>query len=173
VSLNAATIEVLLAKGLTGADMLEIARAMENRADPTNAARQARHRAKKKAEHNGVTVTRDDKGSNDRDILTSKTPPIVISSEITPPPEKPELQPEHVVEVWNDLAVKHGLAAVKKITPERRKKLLTFIRRHTIDDITEAISRDTPFALPAGAEQPGLAGIVRLVPRTAKSHQAD
>jgi hypothetical protein len=77
--------------------------------------------------------------------------PIVISNEITPPIAEPEiaLKPEHVVEVWNDLATKHGLAPVKKITPERRKKLTSFIRRHTIDDITEAIAAipRSPFLL--------------------------
>lgn len=57
MSLNAATIEVLIAKGLTAADLLEVARATEVKADSTNAARQARHRAKKKAESNAVTVT--------------------------------------------------------------------------------------------------------------------
>lgn len=28
---------------------------------------------------------------------------------------------------------------IAKLTPERRRKLGTFVRRHTIDDITEAI----------------------------------
>lgn len=75
--------------------------------------------------------------------------PLVISKEIPPPHADPELKPEHVVEVWNDLGVRYGLPLVKKITPERRKKLNTFIRRHSIDDITEAISAipHSPFLL--------------------------
>jgi hypothetical protein len=76
----------------------------------------------------------------------------VISSEFTPPADETqesELKPEHVVEVWNDLATRHGLPLVKKMTPERRKKLNSFIRRHTIDDITEAIAAipRSPFLL--------------------------
>jgi hypothetical protein len=54
VSLNAATIEVLIAKGLSAADLLEVAMATEVKADRTNAERQARHRARKS---NAVTVT--------------------------------------------------------------------------------------------------------------------
>lgn len=148
MNFSAAALRLMADKGLTLLDVAEIVAANDIRADPTANERQKRCRANKKANGHGVTVTRD-KGSNDRDILTSKTPPIVISSEITPPTEILELKPEHVVEVWNDLAVKHGLASVKKITPERRKKLLTFIRRHTIDDITEAISAipRSPFLL--------------------------
>lgn len=49
MSLNAATIEILLAKGLTGDDLLDVARAMEKRADPTAAERQRRCRENKKA----------------------------------------------------------------------------------------------------------------------------
>jgi hypothetical protein len=58
MSLNAATIEILLAKGLTGADLLDVARAMEKRADPTAAERQRKCRANKKAgdvSHRDVT----------------------------------------------------------------------------------------------------------------------
>jgi hypothetical protein len=47
VSLNAATIEFLLAKGLTGADLLEVARRSEARRDPTAGERMARYRARK------------------------------------------------------------------------------------------------------------------------------
>jgi hypothetical protein len=92
-----------------------------------------------------------DLSPNENINLTPSQTPNVISNEITPPAENPEddLKPEHVVEVWNDLATRHGLAAVKKITPERRKKLNTFIRRHSIDDITEAIAAipRSPFLL--------------------------
>lgn len=85
---------------------------------------------------------------NDNDILTPPIPP-VISDEITTPSEIIELKPEHVVEAWNDLAARCGLPLVKKLTPERRKKLNTFVRRHSIDDITEAIAAipRSPFLL--------------------------
>lgn len=65
MSLNAATIELLLAKGLTGDDLLEVARAMERRRDNTNAERQARYREKRNTRKsnarysNGVTPPND------------------------------------------------------------------------------------------------------------------
>jgi hypothetical protein len=151
VNLSAAALRLMAEKGLTLEDVAEIVAANEKGADKTNAERQARFRAKRKPGSNGVTVTPVTPPPNDRDILTPPVPPIVISNEITPPIAEPEiaLKPEHVVEVWNDLATKHGLAPVKKITPERRKKLTSFIRRHTIDDITEAIAAipRSPFLL--------------------------
>lgn len=149
MNLTAAALRLMAEKGLTLQDVAEIVAANEKGRDNTNAERQARHRAKRKAESNGVTVTPVTAPPNDKDILTPHDSPIVISNEITPPAAEIEVQPEHVVEVWNDLAVRHGLAAVKKITPERRKKLNTFIRRHSIDDITEAIAAipRSPFLL--------------------------
>lgn len=58
MSLNAATIEMLLSKGLSGADLLDVARAMETKsAAMTNAERQKRWRANQKAERNENNVT--------------------------------------------------------------------------------------------------------------------
>ena len=151
MSFNAAMLKQMQAEGLDLDACIRVLEAAERKADPTNTARQARHRAKRKAESNAVTVT-GVTPPNDIDILTPQSPPIGISDEIPPPvvenPEN-EIKPEHVVEVWNDLATRHGLPAVKKITPERRKKLNTFIRRHSIDDITEAIAAipRSPFLL--------------------------
>jgi 5-methylcytosine-specific restriction endonuclease McrA len=48
MSLNAATIAVLLAKGLSGVDILDVARAMEVTTDSTSAERQARYRERRK-----------------------------------------------------------------------------------------------------------------------------
>ncbi len=140
MSLNAAAIAVMVERGLSAADILAVAEALEVRRDPTAAERQARYRAKVKEERNGVTrdVTRDTP-PNEEDILTPPLPP-VISNEITTPIAETQIKPEHVVEVWNDTALRCGLSLVKKLTPERRKKLQTFIRRHSIDDITEAIA---------------------------------
>jgi hypothetical protein len=103
MSLNAATIEVLIAKGLSAADLLEVARATEVKADPTNAARQARHRAKRKS--NAVTVT---DAPPYEDTSIPRSPPVEpsgstapkgrergakISEDWTPPPIA-ELSPE-------------------------------------------------------------------------------
>lgn len=147
MNFNAAALQLMLDKGLTLADVVEIASANEKRADPTAAERKRRQRERDKSQRD---VTRDTL-PNERDILTPPEPPQSIADAIeAPDPENPnELKPEHVVEVWNDLATRHGLPLVKKMTPERRKKLNTFIRRHTIDDITEAIAAipKSPFLL--------------------------
>lgn len=140
MSLTSHMMKSLKEEGLDLDAIIRVAEASEKRADTTGAARQARCRAKKKgAESNGVTSRRDAL-PNDRDILTPPVPPQVISNEITPPIEnpKPPVSPEHVIEAWNVMAVEAGVPKAK-MTPERRKKLVTFIHRHPIDDITEAI----------------------------------
>lgn len=48
MSLNAAAIEILLSKGLTGEDLLDVARALEKTRDNTNAERQARYRSRRR-----------------------------------------------------------------------------------------------------------------------------
>lgn len=61
MSLNAATIQVLIDKGLTAADILEVAQASERKVDSTAAERQARYRERRKEtkrnarNSNGVT----------------------------------------------------------------------------------------------------------------------
>lgn len=57
--MNLETMRLLVAKGLSAADLLEVAETMAVRVDRTAAERQARHRAKVKAESEVVTVTRD------------------------------------------------------------------------------------------------------------------
>jgi hypothetical protein len=141
MSLNAATVAVLIAKGMNAVDILDVARAMECRADATANERQKRCRANKKANGHAVTVTRDDVSPIDN-TLTPSSPDPMISNEITPPAEnddQPDVKPEHVLEAWNAMAVRAGLPTAR-MTPERRKKLLTFVRRNPVDDITEAIS---------------------------------
>lgn len=145
MSLNAATIELLLSKGLTGADLLEVARTLEKKRDNTNAERQARHRAKRA--RNAVTVTGVTPPPND--IYSNPPPsPSVVSNETTSPSElilvseadePDQLKPEHVVEAWNDVAERRGLAKVKTLTPQRRRKLMSRIKEAGVDGFTEAI----------------------------------
>jgi len=136
MSFNASALKLMLDKGLSLADVVEIASANERRADPTAAERKRRQRERDKSRRD---VTRD-KGSNDKDILTSKTSP-VVSDETTTAPEEIILLPEHVVEAWNDLAADfRTLKPVKRLTAERRKKLNTRIAENCVDDFTEAIA---------------------------------
>jgi hypothetical protein len=134
MSLNAATIEILIAKGLSASDILDVARATEVKKDPTNAERQARHRAKRKAGSNAVTVTPNGSPNEYISIPPSDSP--VISNEMTSPAV---LKVEHVVEAWNATASEIGLRTIRKLTPERQRKVATRIRQNTIEDFTEAI----------------------------------
>lgn len=64
-------------------------------------------------------------------------------------PEPVILLPEHVVEAWNAMAARHGLAKVAKLTEARRKKLNARIAQHPIEDFTAAIAaiERSPFCL--------------------------
>lgn len=66
--------------------------------------------------------------------------PVDLFGEPDLPPE-PELRPEHVVEVWNELATEIGRPKVRDLTPERRQQLKARIAGYSIDDFTDAISR--------------------------------
>lgn len=141
MSLNAATIEILIAKGLSASDILDVARASEVKADRTNAERQARHRAKRR---NAVTVTAVTPSPND--IYSNPLPePLDISDEISLPivlidevSGEPPLTAEEILEAWNDTAGRIGLPKAK-LTPQRRRKLIPLIRQHSVADFTEAI----------------------------------
>lgn len=50
------------------------------------------------------------------------------------------LKPEHVVEVWNELAPRLGKAKVRKLTPERRVRLKARIAGFTVAEFREVIS---------------------------------
>lgn len=130
--MNAATMAVLIEKGLAAADILEVARAQEVKADPTNAARQARYRSRRR---NGVTVT-DCPPKEDTSNPVSSEPK--GSSETPPAPNGNGKIEDHVLEAWNVMADQTGVHKAR-MTDERRRKLRIFVKRHTIDDITEAI----------------------------------
>jgi hypothetical protein len=88
-----------------------------------------------------ITHVRPVEKENPPDPKKEKPTPLNGSpkGEPIPPPIEPDLCPEHVLEAWNAMADRTGVPKAK-LTPERRKKLSTFIRRHPVDDITEAIS---------------------------------
>jgi hypothetical protein len=55
--------------------------------------------------------------------------------------ENSKLKPEHVVEVWNELAGKLGRPPVRLLTPERRQVLKARIAGYSIDEFQEAIGK--------------------------------
>lgn len=80
MSFNAAALQMMLNKGLTLSDVVEIAAANEVRRDPTAAERMARYRENKKAEAATRNVTRNGSDAAPPTALDKETPP-------TPPKE--------------------------------------------------------------------------------------
>lgn len=134
MSFNVAMLEAMQAEGLDLDACIRVLKAGEKKSDPTAAERKRRQRAKSHRD-----VTRDMVSPNESNLTPSVTPQ-VISNEITPPADDLVLKPEHVVEVWNERAPTWGLAPIRKLTPQRRRKLQTRIRENSIDEFTEAIS---------------------------------
>lgn len=149
--MNVETLRVLVAKGMSAQDILEVAEAMSVKQDRTAAERQARHRAKKAEERNIVTrdVTRDDNeelASPPKTPTPPNTPPIIPpnSDEFGAPPagdassdDDESLKPEHVVEAWNDLAARLGKPRIRALTPERRIRLKSRIAGYSLDEFRE------------------------------------
>ena len=68
---------------------------------------------------------------------------ISVSNDTVPPePQNDDepVKPEHVIEAWNAMADTCGLPKAR-MTPSRRTKLKTFVKRNPVEDITEAIWR--------------------------------
>lgn len=166
MSLSADTIEFLLSKGLSGDDLLQLARLQEGAGKSSAAIRQQRYRD---AQRNARDVTRDVTDSPSLDKEKSPKPPKEINpirdiyTPLTPQGGRsPQLDflildlvcaailagcehvaentitPEHVVEAYNSIADQCGLPKAK-LTPERRRKLTARIKQHAIADFTEAI----------------------------------
>lgn len=139
--MNLETLRILVAKGLSSDDILEVAESMKVRS--SNAERQARYRERQR---NGDNVTRNATANPDKE--KSPTPPKeinpsppVISSEITPPPiANDDLTEGEVLEAWNGLASDCGLPTVSKLTNARRRKLHARIRDHPFEDWAAALA---------------------------------
>ena len=99
MSFNAAMLEAMQAEGLDLDACIRIVKAAEKKSDPTNAARQARHRAKRSAAKgsNAVTVT-PVTPPNDIDILT----PHEVSGDKSPSPRPWALPAGVSLQVWTD-----------------------------------------------------------------------
>jgi hypothetical protein len=134
VSFNVAMLKQMKAEGLSLDACIRVLEAGEKKADPTAAERMRKMRSKRaiKADVTPVTVT--DEPLNDNTLIPV-SPSDVSNETITP-----ALKPEHVVEVWNDLAARRRLKPVQRLSPERRKVVNTRIGQHPIEDFTEAIA---------------------------------
>lgn len=146
MSLNAATIEILIAKGLSAGDILEVARATEIKADRTNAERQARYRAKKR---NAVTVT--PTVPPNEDILTPSSTDSPDEASASSPSRQPV---SAAIEVWNETAVEVGWTQIRTVSPNRSKSVSARLREHGLDGWKAAIARARASPYLAGPDPP-------------------
>jgi hypothetical protein len=65
----------------------------------------------------------------------------------SPSGDGPSLQPEHIQEVWNDLAPQLARPAIRNLTPERRQLVKARIAQYSLDDFRTVFGkcRDSPF----------------------------
>jgi hypothetical protein len=112
--------------------------------------RVAKHRAKKRREtatnesgNAGVTPCN---GEVTLSYTETETEEEVSNETFVAEPEDSEseeglvLKPEHLSEAWNSGPATKGAVQSKRMGPKRRRKAISFLRNHPIDDITEAIS---------------------------------
>ena len=78
----------------------------------------------------------------------SETPPeSETESESENPPDPPaggaargrDLKPEHVVGIWNELAARHGLPPIARLTAGRKRKLRARLAEHSAEEFKAAI----------------------------------
>ena len=125
MSLNAATIQFLLSRGLTGEDLLEVARTMEIKRDPTAADRKQRQRDREKSRRD---VTRDTLN----DIYSKPDSPHSAKAELAPIAEK-------FVSDWNDGPAKRGAVPAKPLNASRMKHFAARYRESGAEGLAAAI----------------------------------
>lgn len=123
MKLTTEALEVLVAKGLSAADILDVARALDVRRDPTAAERMRRHRAKKVG--NGVTrnVTQDVTPAPPNEYISNPPEPSEASASLPPLLEK-------VVSEWNTGPAANGARKATKLDASRKALLRARLRDH-------------------------------------------
>jgi hypothetical protein len=151
MSFNAAALQMMLDKGLSLSDVVEIATANEQRSDPTAAERKRRQRAKEKAErdmsHRDVTR---DTVSLKEDQNPSGT---VLPDEADA--SSPVRQPlGEARDHWNEVAAATGWPQVRALSPNRQKLLSARLREHGLDGWKAAVARARASPYLAGPDPP-------------------
>lgn len=144
MNLSAAALLLMAEKGLTLHDVAEIAAANEQRSDPTNAQRQARHRAKRKeGESNGVTVTRYNGPPNESTL----TPPEVSKDEAIASSQAARQPTAEAALIWNENANPTGWPKVQTLSPSRLRALSARLREGGLARWKAAIAkaRESPY----------------------------
>lgn len=111
--------------------------------------RVARHREKKRQETpispavtacNGAVTAPETEADTDSELEES-------SIDDSPSGDEPSLRPEHIVEVWNEMAPQLARPAIRDFTPERRQLVRARIAQYSLDDFHTVLAkcRGSPF----------------------------
>ncbi len=135
MALNAAALRLMANKGLSAADIVEIAEALEVRRDPGAAARQQRRRDR-------LRTAGADGDPRSRDVTRDPSPKEKKSN---PLPESPSPDgdstplPDRLFAAWNAVAGRSGLRAAAQLTAERRRAIRARLAEHGEDGFRRAI----------------------------------
>lgn len=132
--MNAATLRILIEKGLSPEDILAVAEAMESKKDSTNAERQARYRERRKQ----GKVTRYSNGVNPPKE-SIQTPGPDISPDGESQTERAMDVCDQVAERWNAVADRLDLARCSKMDGKRRRACQARVRDVGFEAIVQAI----------------------------------
>lgn len=162
MSLSASLIDAMVATGCTVEQMAAVVKAALAEEETQKACKkaQAAERQRKcragKRMSRSVTVTSCDTPDKESFPHTpfkeiNPLPPVSPKGDTTPhdisevsaEPENqpvPSIKPEHVVEAWNEMAGRVGLAKVSKLTDQRLRHIRNRIRQNSVDEIAEALA---------------------------------
>jgi hypothetical protein len=129
--MNAATLRLLIEKGLSPEDLIAVAEAMETKRDNTAAERQARHRAKSRSVRNAVTSRRDPPIEE----IIPPLPPSLAKANDCPP------FAVRIVSAWNEAAKGTALPQARPLDAGRQAKLRLRAKEHGEDGLLDAIRR--------------------------------
>lgn len=145
--MNAAAIAILVEKGLTAADILAVAEALERKKDKTGAERQARYRERHKVTR---YVTRD-AGSPYEDTSTPSGTDLPDEASASSPVRQPVSEAR---DFWNETAAATGWSQVRDLSPQRAKLLSARLRQHGLDGWKAAVNRARASPYLGGTDPP-------------------
>ena len=148
--MNTETLRLLVAKGLSAEDILEISEAMDCKTRSQNAERQARFRARRKAEKENVTNNVTSNGVTPPNDIYSNPPVLPLSAKADCPPLA-----ERVVSAWNDGPKASGATGATALDANRRKWLVLRVREHGEEAVFTAIRNLAQSPFHCGANDRG------------------
>ena len=140
MSLCAETIDALVESGVTAEQLAAFVKAAIAKDEAKAGERRKKDRERKRVQRNPVESVGQDVTPMDADGPLSpnkKSPQTPLK--INPNPNPPISPQNQIVSGWNEMAEKHGLPRVAKLTDERKRALKARLREHSVEEILTAI----------------------------------